>query len=127
MAVKMIVLSTLALAYLLYLIYFRTKQCHESLTWSYLGLEGENEAELPHQSLAVMRTFTFAILYLTFNVLLTLAAVFSLCEFKINSNRFLSKLKLKLNYVTSKFRDIIRTAEFSGQLSLQLCFCPSRF
>lgn len=72
------------LAYLLYLMYFRSRHCEQSIDWTALGLsERESfkfEAELPNQAAAVTRTFTIAIHYMTFNILLTLFAVACLCE-----------------------------------------------
>jgi hypothetical protein len=102
MAIKMIVLSMLALmahfcmfeavmredplTYLLHLLYFRSKSCDAEVNWENLRIVGNlnnTTAELSGQSMAVTRTFTFAILYTAFNTLLSLAAVASLRELEI--------------------------------------------
>lgn len=78
------IMKTEPLAYLLYLMYFRSRHCSQQIVWTYLGLEGQDlpfvEPKLPLQAAAVSRTFAFAILYLNLNILLTLCAVSSLCK-----------------------------------------------
>lgn len=96
MAVKMILLSMLGvmahncmfpimksqpLAYLLYLMYFRSSRCEQKIDWPFLGL-GEDldfvTAEIPAQASAVSRTFGIAISHMILNVSLSAAAVASL-------------------------------------------------
>jgi hypothetical protein len=80
------------LAYLLYLMYFRSRNCKREITWENLGLNDENvafvEAQLPQQAAAVTRTFSIAMLYMIFNILLTLFAVASLCKYSIHKVSF---------------------------------------
>ena len=78
------VMKTEPLAYLLYLIYFRSKHCEKVISWSHLGLYAEDssfvDAELPNQTAAVTRTFAFAICYMILNTLVILAAIACICK-----------------------------------------------
>lgn len=78
------------LTYLLHLLYFRSSHCEKKISWIHLGIDSKNiqfvDADLPRQSLSVTRTFAFAILYMSFNILLSLAAVASLRELMSNEN-----------------------------------------
>lgn len=78
------VMKSEPLAYLLYLMYFRTERCEQQINWTYLGLGTDLqfvEAELPHQASAVTRTFAIAVIYIILNVALSLAAVASLRKY----------------------------------------------
>lgn len=97
MGIKMIVLSMLALmayncmfplmhseplAYLLHLIYFRSRHCEKQINWADLGIpvDFHIDVDLPTQASAVTRTFVIAVHYLVLNLLLTLVAIACLCE-----------------------------------------------
>ena len=102
MAIKMILLAMIALmahncmfpimkseplAYLFYLMYFRSSRCDQHINWLHLGLKSDLNfvvAEIPNQASAVTRTFAFAITYMVLNVALSMAAVASLREYQIS-------------------------------------------
>ncbi|KAL7049443.1 hypothetical protein ACKWTF_003704 [Chironomus riparius] len=62
--------------YLMYLLYFRRKTCHNTIQWETLGIEqlSVERLDMPPETAAVLRTFTFSIFYLVLNLILILAA-----------------------------------------------------
>ncbi|KAG5678661.1 hypothetical protein PVAND_008316 [Polypedilum vanderplanki] len=63
-------------AYMLYLLYFRTRTCHNDIKWDALGIEGvtSSQPSTPKETSAVLRTLTFSIIYLLLNLILIVAA-----------------------------------------------------
>lgn len=74
-------------AYMMYLLYFRSDRCYSYFSWYNLGVWATNLPDsgyLPSETAAAVRTFGLALTYLVINGLLLITSIVLLCKFELD-------------------------------------------